>query len=336
MRPENQLECHANAGQVGTLTMSMRETSTVATTKPQGTTIKTDSSLKRPLPEGWTQTVRAASRIAVSSGMTTTAGAIATDTTDKPIKAADRPEPSSLLSLPSSNSSKKPDLPLEWTRLSRQNTKMSDDFLDDCCEDPACRRRPLTVESFDGLESGNSSEERSISEGKAMFCLPELDSAWFQGYFTARDGGNTTNAKPWGLLAMQNTDMDDCLQCADGGYRELSLRLCRGQRRRDSGTPDVAPKPDLILSNITWTGGDMAQWRGMHVTFDTERILTGSKAVPLVERYFGGLVKRLRKSVEENSDSDDEDPLLDLIPDVAIVLGTMRLSLPVDDSDYSP
>ncbi|KAI2509474.1 hypothetical protein MHU86_4975 [Fragilaria crotonensis] len=312
--------------------MTMRPTSNIPATKPQVSTIKTDYSMVRPPSEGWTQTLRPASSMAVSNGMTTTAGPITTDTVHKTIHAADRPEssPSSASSLPSSNGSKKPDLPLEWTQLSRQGTKLSDDFLDDCCEDPACRRRPRTAESSDGLESGNSSDKRSFVEGKAMFCLPELDSAWFQGYFTANDHSKTTNAKPWGLLAIQNTDMDDCLQCADGGYRELSLRLCRGPRRRDGDTTAVAPKPDLILSNITWTGGDMVQWRGKHVTFDTERILTGSKAVPLVEQYFGGLVQRLRESVE---DCDDEDPLLELIPDVAIVLGTMRLSLPMDDSD---
>lgn len=315
--------------------MDHESESTVADTMlPEGRIIKKDSSsLESSGSVGWMQIEHSPSCALMLNGTIATSTKVEnTEAADKtPIHAIGKRESSLSLSLPSPTTSQKPDLPLEWTTVerSRKKNNLSDDFLDDCCEDPGCRR-PRKAASVDDLGNGSIGsipEQQCVIEGHAMFCLPELDSTWFQGYFTRNDT-KTTNIKPLGLLAIQNMDMDDCLQCADGGYRELSLRLCRGQRR------DV--KPDLILSDISWTGGDMIQWSGKHVTFDTERILTGSHAVPLVERYFRGLVQRLRESVGDDSDGDDDEPpLLELIPDVAIVLGTMKLSLPMDDADYS-
>jgi len=116
-----------------------------------------------------------------------------------------------------------------------------------------------------------------------------------------------------GMLAQQ-TDIDDCLACADGGYREISLQLFQKKGSKVTHTiPDIA-----------WTGGDMMKLQaggGDTLLFETERLLTGKKAVPLVEQHFAGLIRKLQ---EEGEDL----PVLEILPDVAVLLGNMRLSLP--------
>jgi hypothetical protein len=211
----------------------------------------------------------------------------------------------------SSTTTTKPELPLGWTQLSRDkkprsssnNKEAGNDLFDDnCCDDPTCARPAHGAPRFN--PSG-----AAILQGQAIFCLAEIDAKWFQGYFSMR------GRKPLGLLAEQ-TDIDECLQCNDGGYRELSIQLFR----RDH-------QPKVTFANVEWTGGDMIKLQAAGMVFETEKFLTGKKAVPLVEQYFGGLVKKLREHEGEDT------PLLDLIPDVAIVMGNMSLSLPKESAD---
>lgn len=120
-------------------------------------------------------------------------------------------------------------------------------------------------------------------------------------------------SKPLGLLAEQ-TDVDDCLACADGGYHEVQMKLFR------------KPEKTVVLENIQWTGGDLMKLEGEKIQFETVKFLSGKEAVPLVEQHFGGLVRKLRD--EETEDAT----ILDLIPEVAIVVGNMRISLPEEEN----
>lgn len=181
-----------------------------------------------------------------------------------------------------------PALPLGWTQVSRA----------DCCKDSSCGRhlfRPFAPGS-------------AILEGQAIFCFCEIDPSWFQGYFVV-----SGRSKPLGLLAEQ-TDVDDCLACADGGYHEVQMKLFR------------KPEKTVVLENIQWTGGDLMKLEGEKIQFETVKFLSGKEAVPLVEQHFGGLVRKLRD--EETEDAT----ILDLIPEVAIVVGNMRISLPEEES----
>jgi hypothetical protein len=147
--------------------------------------------------------------------------------------------------------------------------------------------------------------------GDAIFCFGEIEPTWFQGYFVM-------NHVPYGLLAKQ-TAVDECLQCADGGYREVELRFYpRGQNK---GT--------VVFEKVQWTGGDMMKLQGDKVEFECEKFYSGENAVPIVKKHFGGLVKKLR----EHEGNEEDAEILDLMPEVAIVLGRMRLSLPTADSE---
>jgi hypothetical protein len=210
------------------------------------------------------------------------------------------------------------DLDLEWTRISRCKS-----LSGDCCIDNI-RKCSLPAQRLeDDLLEGSS---QSFVEGVAIFCIPDLDSTWFQGYFTR----NGSNGKPIGLLVSQNMNTDECLQCSDGGYKELTLRLCRrtSSKLRSS-------KSDIFLENIVCTGGDMMQWKGNNISFHTERLWTGSNAIPIVERYFSGLVQKIRScSIDENSDTHSFD-LLQWLPDVVVNVGTLKMILERDDErDY--
>jgi hypothetical protein len=208
-------------------------------------------------------------------------------------------------------------LDLAWTRVSKCQS-----LIGECCVDnnsTACRRRI-------GNKRLLEDHRQSFVEGNAIFCIPDLDSTWFQGYFT-RFGNN---AKPIGLLVIQNDDTDECLRCSDGGYKELTLRLCHRSSTRLQNSKD-----DITLENIICTGGDMMQWRGDNISFCTERLWTGPKAIPMVEKYFGGLVQTIHTcSMDETTDVNSFD-LLQWLPNVIVNVGTLKMTLQSDDArDY--
>lgn len=76
------------------------------------------------------------------------------------------------------------------------------------------------------------------------------------------------------------------------------------------------------LGNVVWSGGDMVRLSSKSVSFETERLFSGTKAVPYVERYFASLVRKLRGSTSE------DEPILNLMPNVVVVAGNMRMSIP--------
>jgi hypothetical protein len=199
----------------------------------------------------------------------------------------------------SQEASEKPSpLPLGWTTVRRKRTRDVDKDtsateVEWCCEDPDCKRTPVVDPSINATSV----------EGHAIFCLHEINPDWFQGYFQV-DG----QRKPWGLLATQEA-IDECLECSDGGYRQITLKVFR-----------YSGEKPIKLDNVQWTGGDMMRLQSSDVSMDAHCLWTGKKAVPYVERYFSGLVNKLREEVDE--------PVLDILPDLAIVTGPMTLTIP--------
>ena len=60
------------------------------------------------------------------------------------------------------------------------------------------------------------------------------------------------------------------------------------------------------------------------VSLDPDQLMTGKQAVPQVEKLFGALVSKCREGLSE----DEPASILDLIPDVVIVSGPMKLVVP--------
>jgi hypothetical protein len=171
---------------------------------------------------------------------------------------------------------------------------------------------------------------------------------WFQGYLFLSDGGDGTNdgsaskQKPLGLLA-RSLDVDECLACADGGYRRVSVRLYdwSGRQRGAGGgagtTQEQQQQQQYDLGTADWTGGDMMKLSGECVRMRPVRLLTGRSAAPYVTGLFGSLWKRIVESSSPRStdadaatggkdpDTDRSPSVLDVLPDVAVVWGEMEV-----------
>ena len=95
---------------------------------------------------------------------------------------------------------------------------------------------------------------------------------------------NATTTNSWGLLATQNTIIDECLTCSEGGYRELDLtfirqkpvakprtfyRMSGSSRNNDNNSNDndndimgnkkkkKKKKVRWVANDVIWTGGNM-------------------------------------------------------------------------------
>jgi hypothetical protein len=218
-------------------------------------------------------------------------------------------------------------VPLGWTQIRRQgkkrkaNTSSSADASFFCCDDQTCDENMSAATATSRPCKENTSIEGSVSlEGKALFCLHSLDCTWFQGQFVISGG---SSIKPLGLLANQRDDLDECLQCSDGGYRELDMSIMLKPNKRGERKP-------ICLKGLTCTGGDMmkistpleegsdgkAKSRPICLSFDGYQIITGNRVIPLVQRYFASLLEPSKGGV------------LKQLPDCAIVVGDMRIRLP--------
>ena len=122
-------------------------------------------------------------------------------------------------------------------------------------------------------------------------------------------------------MLCEQQEVDDCLQCADGGYRVLKSTLYTF-----SGGNDLPE--EMIIPDIEWTGGDMM--RLLHgegqMRFEPKQLYTSEKAAPLTKSLFKGLLRKL----SHNRDNLVEQDILDIIPDVAIILGEMKVVMPHD------
>ncbi|CAB9509515.1 expressed unknown protein [Seminavis robusta] len=196
-------------------------------------------------------------------------------------------------------------LPLDWTRVKRRRPNSSNNSDDeDCCA-------PLAF----AMTSATLPPDRHLVEGVAIWCLHQPDPSWFQGYFFPSSSKTTTAA--WGLLAVQE-EIDDCLRSADGGYRAVTLTV----------NPFQTTKKKVAYTSVDWTGGEMVQLTGRTVSFQPSKLLTGQHAAPKVEQFFQSILQKCRSKLE-----DDDASVLELMPDVAIVIGPMKLVMPKPKHD---
>lgn len=85
-------------------------------------------------------------------------------------------------------------------------------------------------------------------EGTAIFCLQDIECKWFQGYFVPTSTRHGSNHM--GLLAVQSEDVDDCLNCVDGGYKEFKMTVYKYKEAEN-----------IEIDGITCTGGEMMRMR---------------------------------------------------------------------------
>ena len=69
------------------------------------------------------------------------------------------------------------------------------------------------------------------------------------------------------------------------------------------------------------------------IEMETERLLTGKQALPYLEKYFGSLMKRILQECTEETGEDKENDdekamIIEYLPDVAIVIGSMSIVVP--------
>lgn len=208
-------------------------------------------------------------------------------------------------------------LPLDWTRLGVKRKRS--DQEEECCKDPLSLCRHRSSFRFNGESTIVVDEKReNIHQGQAIFCLHDVSPSWFQGYFVS-----SHLQQPLGLLAVQE-EIDKCLECASGGYRRLTMNIFTSPNR-------------IKYSGIDWTGGDMIRLTNDKVEMETNRLVTGSQTLPYLKKYFEPLMTQIQQECSENETKQDttvdEIPILDLIPNVTIVVGQMSIVLPKNEQE---
>jgi len=241
-------------------------------------------------------------------------------------------------------------LPLDWTRMHQRDPLVDGGTSVSCCEKPetcrlegrtrplskATRKYPPTVTTtISGKDDDDVVDTSNKFSGQAIFCLHDDDPSWIQGYFIPR--GST---KPWGMLAIQE-EVDDCTGCRAGGYRRLSLTVyhrseSHGQSFSKNGpnhSDSISKRKKIRNTNscqidgVDWRGGDMITlYHPRYVDMEAERLLTEKKALPILHKYFQGLINRLEKECCVKKGLS----VLEWLPNVAIVTGSMSLTLPMD------
>jgi hypothetical protein len=150
-------------------------------------------------------------------------------------------------------------------------------------------------------------------QGKVVFLLPDTNPSWCQGYLFF-----PSQSKPWGLLAVQ-TDLDECLQCADGGYRQIRLKVSTYNAQKDI----------LDFQTVEWFGGDMMRLVNETVRMTPMQLSTGKAAIPFCEGIFGSLLRQLRMQTDDTAIAGSPcSTVLEMLPDVAVIVGSMELVVP--------
>ena len=276
---------------------------------------------------------------------------------------------------------------------------------------------------FETAASRNRNNHVVVS-GTVLALLLEPNPDWFQAYLFPNNNNNNNRAshslrddfafsssllssllsslppssRPWGILAVQQTDLDECLRCADGGYRRVHLTVYPPSPRPPSVTGETTTAINTTTTTMTakkqkaatttttifhptrskktnsrtqptgieleeaveWTGGDMMRLQSILSTTTTttasrsgggggggvrmvpDRVVLGKRALPFVKHVFTGLWNRMVRgpttinendheeepSSDEEEDDDDDMVVLNLFPDVAVVIGTMEIMLP--------
>jgi hypothetical protein len=260
-------------------------------------------------------------------------------------------------------------LPLEWTRIQRANRSMdrhrserpkrSRDVTWDDCDEGYCtnincptRHQPANISSAAICNAIDTAESRRTLSGTVLFCLTDPDCEWFQGYFFV------TKQVYFGLLCLVKTDIDECLQCSEGGYREMSMQMTPMNRGND------VAKPSSTTTNfprILWTGGDMMNLVSVAVSpsatdvtnnlatvmnspevamrMRANSLFSGATARKYVQKYFNSLLSYIQKAhasdtgngndmlVSSSPIADNHLGIEEIMPNVAVVSGTMEVWL---------
>jgi len=250
-------------------------------------------------------------------------------------------------------------LPLGWTRVTRnnknttnnKNTNKTDDN-EWCCNDQNCRRRRVAdvdlaaeVSNNDSSNNDKTTKKYTVIQGTAIWCLPDPDCDWFQGYlFSISNSNGAQQQQQYGLLC-QNVEIDECLQCSEGGYRELTLQVTPFHRNNNNSNNSNKP---IQFANIEWTGADMMRLRTMlppqetttttaaaaatsltqnAVQMDADCVWTGTDAESRIQSVFGSLLRQLRQDTEDDDGDDGDASVHDLMPNAAVVTGKMQLRI---------
>mmetsp|Transcript_28855 Transcript_28855/g.42740 ORF Transcript_28855/g.42740 Transcript_28855/m.42740 type:complete len:369 (+) Transcript_28855:192-1298(+) len=244
-------------------------------------------------------------------------------------------------------SSSSSSLPLEWTSVKRRritknqdgSTKNSQEEGESCVDgcDPSCLfNDDAMARKFPN--NSNESKKNITLQGLGIFCLHDTSTSWFQGYFVPKHGTTAQNrrqqepillgktSKPLGILAIER-DTDECVQCADGGYRELDITITSFMsKNNNNNTAKNGSNDNKRRATFTavCTGGDMMRMRscnnrefcdgssssidGSSVTasdgggdvafkFDADKVLTGWKAIKYLDAYFKPLIQKQRNAL---------------------------------------
>lgn len=235
-------------------------------------------------------------------------------------------------------------LPLGWTQIRRRRKRndppgradIVDDCLDDDCTDLNCRRRSrprITSTTTTSPIHRLISSSRQPFIGRCIMCLPDGNPDWFPGYVWF------SSKKAWGLVGEQ-LEVDECLQCADGGYREIKVTL------EAFGLTASPESNKLRIPFVQWTGGDLMRLETTKEQQDNETTATNvnlqmipsklltlgtvgkpnQEACRLARSLFDKLLRQ-RYSLETNDEVISTDrSLLELYPDLVLVIGEMTLS----------
>ncbi|KAL3930698.1 MAG: hypothetical protein SGBAC_011652 [Bacillariaceae sp.] len=245
--------------------------------------------------------------------------------------------PPSISSLPSNNISSitnkqisprkqaalQEDLPLDWTRVKRRRVECAIGY-----NTRTLTKSPLVV-----------SDKERVYHGYAIFCLHDsTNPTWFQGYFletalddssTDGDGSSSTmihsSRRPWGLLATKE-EIDECMECENGGYRRITVKIFHAP------SSNISSPQTTSLTGVDWTGGDMMRLSNDKVEMNTQRLLTGKDALPYLNQYFSGMLRKLQQacsdaatSGDNDNDENDKTGIFTFLPDVAVLVGKMSI-----------
>jgi hypothetical protein len=208
-----------------------------------------------------------------------------------------------------------------------------------------------SITTNDDTNTGNNKSStkprernRNFLSGNVWFCLPDPDCDWFQGYYLVT---NQPSSFHYGLLCHVQQDIDECLQCSEGGYREVTMQMTKFEHRRTNRSTIDAKQVVHNVPNILWTGGDMMHLITKAITktslsssllpkntvvnhtannntqssspnvvtnpteislrMQTTTLYTGPSAIPYVQKYFTSLLRNICNVSPRTNDIDDGD-----------------------------
>lgn len=251
--------------------------------------------------------------------------------------------------------------PEKSNRNNNANEK-EQDYVDRECEEQNCidcfpkaQMDTILSDASNRHLREKNGEDTVVWTGKGIFCLHTVDCSWFQGYFIPTSANASVPQKRppiMGILSILRTDTDECLHCMDGGYRELDVTFfppkAKSRQHKDSNSINKNSKADdtIQLEKVICTGGDMLHMttvdrnyqnvngdKDIHLTYQAEKVITGKEVDSYVKRFFSSLIRKIKHSPQIDYDGMEDhqqsSTIIDILPDCAIVIGSMNITLPL-------